>query len=191
MKKIISIILSVLMLAALTAGCAKPSKPDAQGSGTSASDAVTSAADTTATSIAPTTTQPTDSESTAFDAAQCAAALDAIMAHQPGTAGSSLKCLIATVAVLDWTETLSGTEGADITATAQSWLAKLTPEQAEQFAMNLAEVDFCARDICENGIDADLADSAGVQPSFESYSVEKYELFSDALTALVDISQYM
>ncbi|MBE6754440.1 MAG: hypothetical protein E7559_08870 [Ruminococcaceae bacterium] len=192
MKRIISVVLALLLTAVLLTACV----PENLTTDTPVVSDTAAAVQTNPSEeqTDPTTdSQPTEATDPAdevvFDKEACANALDAVMTHQPGTAGASLKCFAAAIAALDYADTLPADCAADLEAAVTEWYGALSEDDKVLFAMVFTEVDMCANDIIAGSIDlAEMADNAGVQPAKESYAdcADSYALFSAAVYKLLE-----
>lgn len=115
---------------------------------------------------------------------KCAEVFDAIDAHQPGTAGGSIKCFSAAATVLNASEGMEEANAETVKGYADNWLAGKDAAAIDDFKLKLEDIDACARLICDGDADTlALEADSETKLRYESYTLEDYELFYGALTA--------
>lgn len=123
-------------------------------------------------------------EPSSTDLSGLEAALDGITNFEQGSAGSSLKCVIAAANLLNWLEESDQTEEQLLTAVSD-YLSSLTDEKRKDFRDHLQPVLDSCEDIVSgsDGI-AGLLDSAGNPQQYDSYSPYKLSWFRSVLSNL-------
>lgn len=126
-----------------------------------------------------------DLESSPMDVSGLEAALDGITNYEQGSAGSSLKCVIAAANLLNWLEESDQTEE-QLFAAVKDYLSSLSDEKRKDFRDHLQPILDSCEDIV-SGSDAitGLLDSAGNPQNYEAYSPNKLSLFRSVLSKLI------
>ena len=103
-------------------------------------------------------------------------ALDGIKNCEIGTAGSSLKCAIASATFLNWTESNVLPEDT-IRHQTEKYLNAMSPAAFDQFKSNFEFVISTAEEIVSGSeYSKGLLDGAGNPQKYETYSSDKYEI---------------
>ena len=155
MKKILSIILSGMLILTMLAGCSDSETPS--------SEPETSAAEIT---VEPESDSGIPESSAAEETLPALTAiLDDISANYwPGTAGSSLSAAIKAAALLDWF-TENQPEAEAVAAAVQEWFGKLTEENKTLFAQQINDIYYAAKELGgENA--AGLMETAGITSEY-------------------------
>lgn len=109
--------------------------------------------------------------------------LDGVLSVQPGTAGSSLRGVIAACGLLDWAQELPEDEAGRLPDELLSWYLSLSEDELALLDESLEAVLSQADDIAADfeGAKA-LLDSAGNPQRHEDYDLEKWQVVRDELT---------
>ncbi len=156
MKKILSMILSGLLILTMLAGCSDSEAP-------SSSEPETSEAEITAE---PEFTSETSEISAAADPFPALTAIlsDISVNYWPGTAGCSLSAAIKASALLDW-YTKNQPEAETVASAVQEWFGKLTEEDKTFFAQQISDIYYAAKELGgENA--AGLMEDAGIASDY-------------------------
>ena len=115
-----------------------------------------------------------------------AAVLDSMTEYGPGEAGGSLKTAASSAALADWCEENAAEAGQPAMEQAlKAWLDGVGADKAERFWLNWPGVDAQARAIiADPAAQKELLESAGTALGHTCYTLERYELFADVVTAI-------
>lgn len=103
--------------------------------------------------------------------------MDKVLAHQPGTAGASLKLYGSAFAVLNFAQVYTDVMADMVKGAVTEYVSYLSDEQVECMKETVAEIDTVAYGVFENGIDSvkDILNDAGNPQKYDEYSAENYE----------------
>jgi len=130
----------------------------------------------------------TSSSTSSKDAmASFSTVLDGIKNYESGTAGSSLKAVVAAAGLMDWAEDNDFTAD-DVKKAVTDYTENLSDEEKAAFAENAKEIVATAENLLTSSEAKDLFSEAGNPQTHETYSADKVGVavnaINDAVTAI-------
>lgn len=126
------------------------------------------------------TSSMSESESKTMDSEALTAALDGIKNFESGTAGSSLKAVIAATGIMDWAEKNDFTAD-DIKNAVTSYVSAMSDEEKTMMAENAKEITSTITTLLTSDEAKALLEAAGNPQSSDSYTPEKAQAASDGI----------